>query len=171
MLARIDSALAGQSAPRAGEDVRLVAYRPSDAAVRKACDLLDKIKGAYGHWGGWSATPSACDEAINLLRYSDATTPQPAAQAAPAVPLLAKEHQGMRVDYSSLLQQAANALVLGGKATGLAEMLRQLQGHMTELGLRWYASDTAVVDDFCQLYCIGRDARAALATQGASHDD
>jgi len=97
-------------------------------------------------------------------------TPKATAQAVPAVPLLAKDHQGMRVDYSGLLQQAANALVLGGKAPGLAEMLRQLQGHMTELGLRWYASDTAVVDELCQLYCVGRDARVALTTQGASHD-
>lgn len=80
-----------------------------------------------------------------------------------AVALLAPEHKGMTVDYSGMLMQAANALVCGEKEPGLAEMLRQLQGHMTELGLRWYAGDVAVVDELLQLYCIGHETRAMLA--------
>src|SRR6185503_7543034 len=58
------------------------------------------------------------------------------AQKGQPFPLLAADHKGMRVDYSGMLHQAANALVLGHKETGLAEMLRQLREHLTELGLR-----------------------------------
>jgi len=91
--------------------------------------------------------------------------------AAPTVPLLAAEHKGMRVDYSGMLTQASNALVIGAREPGLAEMLRQLREHLTDLGLRWYAGDTASVDELCQLYCIAPGSRAALTTQGASHAD
>ncbi|WP_009522292.1 hypothetical protein [Imbroritus primus] len=41
-------------------------------------------------------------------------------------------------------------------------MLLQLQGHLTELGVRWYAGDTAVVDELLQLYCVEKDRSAAL---------
>ena len=51
------------------------AYRPSEPAVRAACDLLDKIKRAYDHWEGWSGTPGACNDALNLLRYGSADNP------------------------------------------------------------------------------------------------
>lgn len=81
------------------------------------------------------------------------------AQKGQPFPLLAADHKGMRVDYSGMLHQAANALVLGHKETGLAEMLRQLQEHLTELGLRWYGGDTAVVDELLQLYCVCKDSR------------
>ncbi|MCA8050749.1 hypothetical protein [Burkholderia arboris] len=77
--------------------------------------------------------------------------------------LLAEPHTGMRVDYSGLLKQARHALKLGMQDTGSAEMLRQLQNHLTELGQRWYAGDTAVVDELLQLYCVEKDARDALA--------
>jgi len=90
------------------------------------------------------------------------------AAQAPAVPLLAAEHKGMRVDYSGMLMQAANALVRGHKESGLAEMLRQFQGHMTELGLRWYAGDTAVVDELLQLYCVAKDSREACKTAAST---
>ena len=81
------------------------------------------------------------------------------AQKGQPFPLLAADHKGMRVDYSGMLHQAANALVLGHKETGLAEMLRQIQEHLTELGLRWYGGDTAVVDELLQLYCVCKDSR------------
>lgn len=55
------------SAPVAGE---AQTYCPTEPAVRKVCDLLDKIKKSHEHWGGWSSIPSVCDEAISLLRYS-----------------------------------------------------------------------------------------------------
>lgn len=81
-------------------------------------------------------------------------------------PLLAERHTGMRVDYSGLLGQCQRAL--RSREPGNAEMLRQLQGHLQELGRRWYEGDTAVVDEILQLYCIERDARAAMADKGGA---
>ncbi len=74
---------------------------------------------------------------------------------------LASEHQGMRVAYSGLLGQCRRALCEGGHSAH-AEMLRQLQAHLQELGRRWYAGDVAVVDELLQLYCVEAEARAAL---------
>jgi hypothetical protein len=88
-----------------------------------------------------------------------------ASAAQPAVPLLAADHKGIRVDYTGLLGQCQRALRHTEPA--LAEMLRQLQGHLTELGQRWYAGDTAVVDEILQLYCIEDHARAALSAAEA----
>ena len=76
--------------------------------------------------------------------------------------LLASTHMGMRVDYRGLLHQARADL---GRNSALAEMLRQLQEHLRELGQRWYAGDTAVVDELLQLYCVESEARAALSAQ------
>ncbi|WP_440105641.1 hypothetical protein [Acidovorax sp. BL-A-41-H1] len=78
----------------------------------------------------------------------------------PAPSPLAADHQGMRVDYSGLLSQCQRAM--RRTEPGLAEMLRQLQGHMQELGQRWYGGDTAVVDEILQLYCVEHEARQAL---------
>lgn len=77
-----------------------------------------------------------------------------------APPLLTTDHQGMRVDYSGLLGQCQRALRSHEPAQ--AEMLRQMQGHIKELGQRWYAGDTAAVDEILQLYCVEHDARQAL---------
>lgn len=93
---------------------------------------------------------------------------QPAPQAQ-AVKLLAADHSGMKVDYRGLFSQVQRAL----KRTDPfhAEMLRQLEGHLQELGQRWYAGDTAVVDELLQLYsveCQARDAIAAQAKQGGA---
>lgn len=71
--------------------------------------------------------------------------------------ILAKDHEGMRIDYSGLLMQSRNSC----RDKALAWMLRQLENHLTELGKRWYAGDQTVVDEFLQLYCIEEDARAA----------
>lgn len=95
---------------------------------------------------------------------------QRAPAAAPGIDL-ADEHKGMRVDYHGLLRQ-----VQGGLAgePGLAEMVRQLHNHMTELGRRWYAGDRRVVDELLQLYCIEPDARRALidtSPKSACHPD
>lgn len=90
------------------------------------------------------------------------------------VALLSAEHTGMRVDYQGLFKQARDGL---RREPVLAEMLRQFQDHLTELGRCWYAGDTAVVDEFLQLYCVEREARAAIAAAptpaaqgGDSHD-
>ena len=89
---------------------------------------------------------------------------QPILKAARTPHLLAADHKGMRVDYMGLLGQCRRALQSREPAN--AEMLRQFQGHLQELGRRWYAGDTVAVDEFLQLYCIEREARAALAAQG-----
>ena len=89
---------------------------------------------------------------------------QPTPKAARTPHLLAADHKGMHVDYSGLLSQCRRALQSREPAN--AEMLRQLQGHLQELGRRWYAGDTVAVDEFLQLYCIEREARAALAAHG-----
>lgn len=80
-------------------------------------------------------------------------------------PFLAPEHKGTRINYSGMLQQARNEL---RRAPFAAEMLRQFTEHLTELGARFYAGDAAVVDEFLQLYCIGRDARAAAVAAVAA---
>ena len=89
---------------------------------------------------------------------------QPTPKAARMPHLLAADHKGMRVDYSGLLSQCRRALQSREPAN--AEMLRQLQGHLQELGRLWYAGDTVAVDEFLQLYCIEHEARVALAAQG-----
>jgi hypothetical protein len=97
-----------------------------------------------------------------------ALAPTPAVQAAAAPSLLAADHRGMRVDYSGLFNQATGALKRGIQEPALAEMLRQIKDHLTELGQRWYAGDTAVVDELLQLYCVEQGAREALAAAPAS---
>lgn len=88
---------------------------------------------------------------------------KPAAQGMDAGKLLAEKHTGMMVDYRGLLGQVQREIERS--APGHAEMLRQLQGHLQELGQRWYAGDTAVVDELLQLYCVESQARADLAAQ------
>lgn len=75
-------------------------------------------------------------------------------------PILAPDHQGMRVSYQGLLFAVAHEL--SPTSPGHAEMVRQLQDHLEELGRRYYAGDLAVVDEFLQLYCIEKPARDAL---------
>ena len=82
------------------------------------------------------------------------------APAAQAINLLAADHEGMKVDYRGLFSQVQRAIKRSDP--GYAEMLRQLEGHLKELGQRWYAGDTNVVDEILQLYCIERDARKVL---------
>ena len=60
--------------------------------------------------------------------------------------ILGPLHTGMRVDYSGLLGQARRALANRGDS-GLAELLRQLEGHLEELGRRWFAGDELFSED------------------------
>ncbi|MFZ3119192.1 MAG: hypothetical protein WA159_12815 [Variovorax sp.] len=94
---------------------------------------------------------------------TDDSAPAPDAGRRPTHPLLAKRHQSTRVDYSGLLGSCQRSLNARGD-TSNAEMLRQLQGHIKELGTRWYAGDTAAVDEIPQLYCVENDAREALSS-------
>lgn len=110
------------------------------------------------------------DEALAASQAKLALAPENQ-RVVPAEPLLAKphpfdllaaDHKGMRVDYSGMLKQSCSALRRGVKEPGLAELLRQLQVHMTELGQRWYRGDTSAVDELLQLYAVEDDARDAL---------
>ncbi|MEF9946819.1 MAG: hypothetical protein RR800_00505 [Comamonas sp.] len=88
------------------------------------------------------------------------------APAAQAITLLAGDHSGMKVDYRGLFKQVQRAIKRSDP--GYAEMLRQLEGHLQELGQRWYAGDTNVVDEILQLYCIERDARKTVRQDAAA---
>jgi len=107
-------------------------------------------------------------EAIDAAQPDPFAASQPAAQGMDAGKLLAEKHTGMKVDYRGLLGQVQREIERS--APGHAEMLRQLQGHLQELGQRWYAGDTAVVDELLQLYCVERQARADLAAQAKQGD-
>lgn len=76
--------------------------------------------------------------------------------------VLAPKHTGMKVDYSGLLNQAQRGLQ---RDPGIAEMLRQLEEHLSELGQRWYDGDATVVDEFLQLYCIQSVRRGVIAAE------
>lgn len=84
----------------------------------------------------------------------------------PPVALLAKKHTGMMVDYMGLIGQARSALKRGERSPALAELLHQLARHIKELGEGWYSGDTAVVDEFLQLYCVEDDARRRIEGEG-----
>lgn len=111
--------------------------------------------------------------AVNKENYLKLVQKAQAAQEAPVdstvkeslttqMPILAADHKGWKVDYSGLLSQASKALKHGSKETGLAELLRQLQGHLEELGKGWYEGDAAVVDEFLQVYCVADDVREVV---------
>lgn len=114
----------------------------------------------------WHEVPAEKRQSIidKLLKASHAALPASDASeaGADAARLLAADHKGMKVDYSGLFKQACAGL---RREPSLAEMLRQLKDHITELGRRWYAGDTAVVDELLQLYCVEREARAAMSNQ------
>jgi hypothetical protein len=63
-----------------------------------------------------------------------------------------------------LLRQVVNACEHAGE-TAQAFMVQELQRNMQELGQRYYAGDVKAVDEFLQLYCVEKEARAALAAQ------
>lgn len=103
----------------------------------------------------WSELAKAHENNADLERQlAESRTPK----------LLANDHDGLRVDYQGMLQQSRRALLHADEG-GLAELLRQFENHLTELGQRWYAGDTGVVDEILQLYCIEHDMRAAVAKE------
>lgn len=127
---------------------------------------LDLIHAVYEHHGWKRAEGESMTARVHALydvvmdagRNRFVATPKPAAPPAQAVDLAA-DHRGMRVSCSGLLGQVQAGLQ---RDTGLVEMVRQLHGHLDELGRRWYAGDRKVVDEFLQLYVIEDGARRAL---------
>jgi len=80
--------------------------------------------------------------------------------------LLAKKHEGMRECFSGFMRNLSRE-----RCNPRARwMLEQLHGHLTEMAKRYYAGDVTVVDEFCQLYCFGEEARKAREKQEVSHD-
>ena len=155
---------AQQPAPSAAADL-IAALEEARSAINSM-----KVEAETAAQGDEQMMLEACETISNeglkadmAIRAALASAPQPSptpqADSQPA-PLLAADHQGMRVDYSGLLGECQRAL--RSREPAQAEMLRQLQGHINELGQRWYAGDTAVVDEILQLYCVERDARQAL---------
>ncbi|WP_435014649.1 hypothetical protein [Xanthomonas arboricola] len=109
-------------------------------------------------------TEEKANESLRIAHGFGGDLGQPAPAAVPVDALLASDHSGMRVDYSGLIRQTRGALTRGERDPALAEMQRQLAGHLEQLGKRWYAGDTSVVDELLQLYCIEPIARAGLKT-------
>ncbi|MDR2327854.1 MAG: hypothetical protein LBE51_20935 [Acidovorax sp.] len=149
------------------EKLRAMDCGESDTAVQaiRNCHLQRYDNGdypsleAYFAWLAWKARA-----ALAATTAAGAPAAQEG-QDAPKPALLAEKHTGMKVDYRGLLGQAQRELKRA--APGHSEMLRQLEYHITEMGQRWYAGDTAVVDELLQLYCVEKDARAAIAAQAA----
>jgi len=75
--------------------------------------------------------------------------------------LLSDDHTGSRVNYIGLFTQSRAALI-SAREPMLAESLLQFEENLDELGQRWYAGDTAVMDEFLQFYCVAADARKKL---------
>ncbi|OMG79324.1 hypothetical protein [Achromobacter xylosoxidans] len=147
-LARMRACLAAPQA--SAENVR-------NAALEEAAKLMDQTLRSNGAALIRGLKRSQAHKDGGQQRAGDA-----------ALARLAEPHTGMRVDYQGLLRQAREGL---HDSPGLAEMLRQLQGHLRELGQRWYAGDTAVVDELLQLYCVESNARAALSATQAEQGE
>lgn len=144
-------------------------YRPvlTDEQIDDAQESAYRALVAQGYKGSmggfqWDRESARAIERAAVLADREARLTEARSSG---TPLLADDHRGMRVDYSGLLKQTRSALEYGRKEPGLAEMIRQLTGHMKELGQRWYAGDMRVVDEILQLYCVENDARVGLATR------
>lgn len=68
-------------------------------------------------------------------------------------PILAPDHAGMRCNGRRILCEAGQ---------GYTFMRREMARHLNELAERYYAGDTAAVDEFLQLYCFGEKQRKSL---------
>ena len=141
-------------------ETKLYAAPQASEAVRKPVMTVAEFCAEAGRLGLTADTLAA--QLAERPEFADCRPHMEETQTAVASALLASPHTGMRVDYRGLLRQAREAL---GAGSALAEMLRQLQEHLLELGQRWYSGDTDVVDELLQLYCVESEARAALATR------
>lgn len=121
---------------------------PGDMNLRQAGWSLAAILNRHRWLGALAAAPAA------------PVQPTPAARESLA-PVLAETHKGMKVDYQGLIEGAAAALD-AQRSAYMPFVLRELSRNLQELGRRYYAGDTAAVDEFLQLYCIEREARAAV---------
>ncbi|SSW67229.1 hypothetical protein AVE30378_02515 [Achromobacter veterisilvae] len=158
------------AAPAAGDNPNICQVRRED--LRSALHLIDRLDADVRQAGVITQCESAglpTFDAWYAAHHNDSTfehdRQQRAGDGMAHIRLLTTDHSSTRVDYTGLLGQSIGTLKRGGTRPDLAEMLRQLTGHLKELGQRWYAGDTAVVDEILQLYCIESEARAALVVQ------
>ena len=139
----------------AREQVERVPYIDEHSEAWLACAAeLEKASPGFMTLGNMNGIECAVAAIRDLAARAES------APAAPAITLLAGDHSGMKVDYRGLFKQVQRAIKRSDP--GYAEMLRQLEDHLQELGQRWYAGDTNVVDEILQLYCIERDARKTV---------
>ena len=113
-----------------------------------------------GDYDGMTLVMEAADLSDAQAMLQAIAAPAPTTTSKMTGTVLAPKHTGLRVDYSGLLKNARHGL---RREPGTAEMLNQLEEHLSELGRRYYDGDTVVVDEFLQLYCIQRVRREALA--------
>lgn len=146
---------------------------PSTEALRKENNRLSNVEFAFDEWiekTNWVQHTANASELgkhrADVLRERIETLRKENEQLHQLITdlelksKLAPDHNAMRVDYSGLLGQCARALKRSN--SGEAEMLRQLKGHLQELGQQFYGGDIAAVDEFLQLYCIESDLRLKL---------
>lgn len=69
------------------------------------------------------------------------------------ITLLATDYTGMRCSGLRYLREIGR---------GYSFMRRQMADHLEELAERYYSGDITAVDEFLQLYSIGRDQRKAV---------
>ena len=72
-------------------------------------------------------------------------------------PVFAAAHTGFYVSASGILTRKTNN-------KGDKFMRNELFKHLETMAEQYYAGNVGIVDEFCQLYCLGREHRkAALA--------
>jgi hypothetical protein len=72
-------------------------------------------------------------------------------------PVFAPEHTGFYVSASGILNRGTNN-------KGDKFMRNELFKHLQTMAEQYYAGNVSIIDEFCQLYCLGREQRkAALA--------
>jgi hypothetical protein len=69
-------------------------------------------------------------------------------------PVLAPDYAGMRVSASGVLTRKQSN-------KGLNYMREEMYKHLQIMAEQYYIGNTRIVDDFCQLYCLGEKRREA----------
>jgi hypothetical protein len=81
--------------------------------------------------------------------------------------LLAKKKTNMRISGEGLLGRIADGQRPDkGQRFGVREMLDNMELMANE----FYKGNVSMVDEFCQLYCFGEEARKEREKQETSHD-
>lgn len=71
-----------------------------------------------------------------------------------SAPVFAPEHTGFYISASGVLTRKTNN-------KGDKFMRNELFKHLETMAEQYYAGNVGVVDEFCQLYCLGREQRKA----------